>query len=79
MKSTKLTALVKGREVHIWNSATTAMEDKHGFTKEGHGRHYITLDGDRRQFIDKAWDRRCDASRWARRAGARKINHWYLC
>lgn len=69
---------VRGRTVHIWNSASSAMELKHGYTKHGHGRHYITLDDDRNAYVDKAWDRRCDASRWAKRNGAKRIKHWYL-
>jgi hypothetical protein len=77
----RLARLVRGRHVHVWNSAPSHMEDKHGFTKHGHGRHYITVGESRysKAYVDKAWDRRCDASRWARRAGAKSITHWYLC
>jgi len=74
-----LKQLVRGRNVHIWNSSSTAMELKHGYTKHGHGRHYMTLDAERRQYVDKAWDRRCDAARWANRNGAKIAGHWYLC
>jgi hypothetical protein len=74
-----LRRLVRGQHVNIWNSGTTALEEKHGFTKHGHGRHYISVgEPYAREYVDKAWDRRCDASRWAKRAGAKTIKHWYL-
>lgn len=73
-----LPSAIAGQEVHIWNSASSIMENRHGYTAAGHGRHYITLDPVRLEYVDKAWDRRCDASRWAKRHGARTIKHWYL-
>ena len=77
--SRPLQRLVRGRLVDVWNSGPSRLENKHGYTKHGHGRHYISV-GDRpnQQYLDKAWDRRCDASRWAKRAGAKEVHHWYL-
>ncbi len=69
---------VAGNDVHIWNSASSIMEARHGYTAQGHGRHYITLDPMRIEYVDRAWDRRCDAARWAKRHHAKTITHWYL-
>ena len=73
--------LVRRLRVHIYEGGPTDLETKHGYTKHGHGRHYLqveTLPG-KLEWVDKAWDRRCDASRWAKRAGAKSVQHWYLC
>ena len=72
---------VMGRHVHIHTSPPIAMEDRHGYTKHGHGRHYIAVGDhfDPSATIDMAWDRRCDASRWARRAMVLEIHHWHQC
>lgn len=74
-------AAVKGENVHIWNSGPIYWEEKHGYTKHGHGRHYMSIGESpyARIYVDKAWDRRCDASRWAKRAGVKSIKHWWLC
>lgn len=76
-----LKRLVRGRRVDVWNSGPSQLEGKHGYTKHGHGRHYASIDRPDwgRTWMDKAWDRRCDASRWAKRAGAKEVHHWYLC
>lgn len=76
-----LQRLVRGRHVHIGHFESRELENKHGFTKQGWGRHYIRLgeNGPSGEVLDAAWDRRCDASRWAKRAGVKKITHWWLC
>lgn len=75
-------SLVMGRRVHVTTTPPRNLEDKHGYTKQGHGRHYINIGAGKwgnpgKRWIDKAWDRRCDASRWAKRAGAKEVNHWF--
>lgn len=71
---------VKGRQVHIHTTPPHYLEERHGYTKEGHGRHYIAIEKfNNETTLDAAWDRRADAARWAKRAGAKKMTHWYQC
>jgi len=77
--SRSLNGVVRGRYVHIHTTPPESLEQKHGYTEQGWGRHYIAVGKflDISKTMDKAWDRRCDASRWAKRAGAKKITHWW--
>jgi hypothetical protein len=70
---------IKGKAVEIFNQGPSRLEEKHGYTKHGHGRHYIQLSGNLncQQWLDVAFDRRCDASRFARKHGATSIKHWW--
>lgn len=80
-KRRRLQQLVMGRRVNILTTPPRWLEEIGGYTKDGHGRHYIEveLDGMACAWVDKAWDRRCDAARWAKRNGATQLNHWYQC
>lgn len=64
-----------GMDVHIFSCGPSSFEVRHGFTKQGHGRPVVEIKG---RLIDVSFERRCDASRWAKRHGAKTITHWYL-
>ena len=74
-----LQRLVRGRRIHIHTSPPRALEEKHGYTKHGHGKHYICVGAgfDTSKTIDASWDRRCSAAKWAHHAGVKGMTHWY--
>ena len=68
---------IKGRKVLIFDHPPGYIEDKNDdwYDKP----YYIQLDSTQGEWIERGFMRRCDASQFANKHGAKEIQHWEAC
>lgn len=67
--------MVRGKKVLIFDMPPFHLEDESIWDKP----YYIQIGDTQGEWINKGFARRCDASRWANKHGAKEIQHWEAC